>query len=169
MPTNRHQIIIDAVATRLNAITVAAGYHLNLGTYGSVQRPIGQQISNGDWSVDIIDHDEDTVNESTRPDVTGNKEHRALQLDIDIARQQETPAVDNEIRKAIADVRYALGHTNYVDRGDPGEIDRTLGGVCRNIVPLGWTIPKNELGQFIVGQASVRFRIDYKTTIFEEA
>lgn len=151
----KHQQIVDAVEDALQLITIANGYNLNLSTHITVQQAEGDQINNGDWLVTIRDRDEESLTESTRRDNTGNQEFRRMYVDVELQYMQSTTNVSVQIRKAIADIRKALG------------VDRTLGGLSLNVLPAGWSIPRNELGQYLSGQAIVRFTIDYKTAIFQ--
>ena len=161
----KHQQIIDELVLRFNRITVANGFYLDLATYDDLQHPQGLQTAS-DWRASIYDHDEETVNEATAPDVTGNREYHQLSIDVELQKQQiNTSAVDTDIRKAIADVRKGLSQS----RTTPFPLDRTLNGLAINLLPLGFTIPKSELGEYVVGQAIIKFRIDYRTTIFLES
>lgn len=144
------QDIIDKAGTLIDGITTGAGYHLNLGSYNTTDRPEAYQVT--DWSVNVQVPSEEFLQEQS-----SQFEDHLLTLDVEITKTGVTAATQTEIIQALHDVRKAFG------------ADRTWANLIINITPAGFTKPKSELGEYISGMIIAHFTIQYRTTTFQES
>lgn len=151
MANSIRQTVIDALKTRLATITTGNGYETNIGSNvkewytGDANDTYMPMINITDGNVDLRMDGDDLGG------IRMGKERHEIDCRLEIRLSNGT-STSTTLRKAIADVYKALG------------VDRTLGGLCKDLRPRTDTMSIDQQDK-VIGTANVTISLFYETAL----
>ncbi|MHB1050988.1 MAG: hypothetical protein ACYC09_12985 [Bacteroidota bacterium] len=146
----KRQQIVDAIITRLKAISTAGGYYNNFADVGSIEKVFDNRVTEFNESelpaINVVDKDEDPNLEMMAG--SRNPWYRSLQVDINLIVTGETSMA--EVRKGISDIQKAIG------------TDETWGALA---IDTRWDGTENQYNQEedLFRKVSVQITVIYQT------